>query len=133
MFLDGVLIPAEHLVNGVTIVRAETVESVEYWHVELGSHDVLLAEGTPSESFVDDNGRGIFHNAQTFHAMYPDEERVEAIYCAPRVEDGYTLDAVRRRLAARAGLPRRRIDPSARSAASSIVATARSSRAGPRT
>jgi hypothetical protein len=104
MFIDGALIPAEHLVNGVTIVRADRVESVDYWHVELDSHDVLLAEDTPSESFVDDNGRGIFHNAHTFHAMYPDEERIEAIYCAPRIEDGYVLDAVRRRLAERAGL-----------------------------
>lgn len=104
MFLDGVLIPAEQLVNGVTVVKAERVEEVTYWHVELESHDVLLAEGAPSESFVDDEGRGIFHNAHEFHALYPDEERMEAVYCAPRIEAGYVLEQVRGRLAERAGL-----------------------------
>ncbi|XYD08370.1 Hint domain-containing protein [Methylobacterium sp. NMS12] len=44
LYLDDVLIPAEALVNGATIVKAERVESVTYWHVELDSHDVLLAE-----------------------------------------------------------------------------------------
>ena len=32
---DGVLIEAKDLVNGVTIVQAERVENVEYFHVEL--------------------------------------------------------------------------------------------------
>lgn len=105
MFLDGCLIPAELLVNGTTITKAERVESVTYYHVELDSHDVLIAEGAPSESFVDDDSRGIFHNAHTFARMYPGERRKEAVYCAPRLEGGYTLEAVRRRLAERAGLP----------------------------
>ena len=104
MFLDGCLIPAEHLVNGATIVKAQRVEAVTYWHVELDSHDVLLTEGAPSESFVDDNSRGMFHNAHTFAELYPDALRRDAIYCAPRVENGYVLEAVRRRLAIRAGL-----------------------------
>ena len=102
MFLDGVLIPAECLVNGVTITKTERIEEVTYYHVELDSHDVLIAEGAESESFVDDNGRGIFHNAHAFHALYPDEARTDAVYCAPRVESGYALEAVRRRLAERA-------------------------------
>ncbi|ACL57047.1 Hint domain-containing protein [Methylobacterium nodulans] len=105
MFLDGCLIPAVHLVNGVTITTAERVDSVEYWHVELDRHDVLLAEGAPSESFVDDHSRGMFHNAHTFAQLYPDTPPQEAIYCAPRVESGYVLEAARRRLAERAGLP----------------------------
>ncbi|MDP4006938.1 Hint domain-containing protein [Methylobacterium sp. NEAU K] len=107
LYLDGVLIPAEHLVNGVTIVKAERVDSVTYWHIELDSHDVLLAEGAPAESFVDDGGRAIFHNAASFRALYPRQAvwSPEAVYCAPRVTDGYVLESVRRRLAMRAGLP----------------------------
>ncbi|WIU42211.1 Hint domain-containing protein [Methylorubrum extorquens] len=104
MFLDGVLIPAEHLVNGVSIVKEERVEELTYFHIELESHDVLIAEGAASESFVDDNGRGIFHNAHTFAAMYPNEQRVTAVYYAPRVEHGFVLEAVRQRLNERAGL-----------------------------
>ncbi|CAA2157879.1 hypothetical protein MBRA_03232 [Methylobacterium brachiatum] len=107
LFLDGVLIPAERLVNGVTVVKAERVETVTYWHVELDSHDVLVAEGAAAESFVDDGGRAIFHNAASFRTLYPSQPaRIgAAAYCAPRVEDGYALEAVRRRLAQRAGLP----------------------------
>ncbi|MEE7474795.1 hypothetical protein MPAR168_22230 [Methylorubrum populi] len=104
MFLDGCLIPAASLVNGASIVKEQRVEELTYFHIELESHDVLIAEGAASESFVDDNGRGIFHNAHTFATMYPNEQRVTAVYCAPRVEHGFVLEAVRQRLNARAGL-----------------------------
>ena len=35
MYLEGVLIEAKDLVNGVSIVQAERVEKVEYFHIEL--------------------------------------------------------------------------------------------------
>ncbi|MCJ2070711.1 Hint domain-containing protein [Methylobacterium sp. J-030] len=107
LFLDGVLVPAECLVNGTSIVKAERVEAVTYWHVELDSHDVLLAEDAPAESFVDDGGRAIFHNAAEHRALYPHATAWtgKAAYCAPRVTDGFALEAIRRRLALRAGLP----------------------------
>jgi len=88
-------------------VQAERVESVEYFHVELESHDVILAEGAPSETFIDDDSRGMFHNAREYRALYPDEAaRAGAHYCAPRLEEGYGVEAVRRRVVARAGLLR---------------------------
>jgi hypothetical protein len=105
MFLDGVLIPAEHLVNGATVVQEQPGEDIHYFHLELETHDVLLAEGAFSESFVDDDSRAMFQNAHEFRKLYPEERSREAVYCAPRVEDGFALDRVRRRLAERAGLP----------------------------
>ncbi len=104
MFLDGMLIPAEHLVNGATIVQQPPGDDIHYFHLELDSHDVLIAEGAFSESFVDDDSRGMFHNAHEFRALYPEERSRVAVYCAPRVDDGYALDRARRRLAERAGL-----------------------------
>jgi autotransporter passenger strand-loop-strand repeat protein len=101
MFLDGVLIPASALVNGVSVVQLERVDSVEYVHLELDSHDVILAEGAPSETFIDDHSRGMFHNAPEYRQLYPDAAIVPAQYCAPRVEDGALLEAVRARLAQR--------------------------------
>ena len=103
MFIDGLLVPAQHLVNGNTVTRELGLERVDYVHIELDSHDVLLAEGAPSESFVDDDNRGMFHNADEWDALYPGRERVLAIYCAPRVESGFALEAIRRRLAEVAG------------------------------
>ncbi|RZJ43127.1 MAG: Hint domain-containing protein, partial [Brevundimonas sp.] len=104
MFIDGVLIAAERLVNGVTVTQATEVDEVTYWHIELDSHDVLIAEGAASESFVDDNSRAMFHNAAEFAELYPDSEQAPAVYCAPRVQDGHALHAVWTRLAQRAGI-----------------------------
>ena len=98
MFLGGVLIPARCLVNGSTIMQQRGLKRVDYYHVELDSHDVLLAEGAPSESFLDDDSRGMFHNADEFAAMYPNAPRSDG-FCAPRVEQGAELEAIRRRLA----------------------------------
>ncbi|HEY0911501.1 MAG TPA: Hint domain-containing protein, partial [Bradyrhizobium sp.] len=104
MYLHGVLIEARDLVNGVSIVQADRVEKVEYFHIELDSHDVILVEGALSETFVDDDSRGMFHNAHEYGALYPDTERVAARYCAKRCAEGYEVEAARRRLSLRAGL-----------------------------
>ena len=104
MFLDGALVPAECLVNGVSVVVDQTLEQVEYFHIELETHDLLLAEDAPSESFVDDNSRGMFLNAHEHAALFPDHKRVPAIYCAARVEDGEQLDRIKRAIDLRAGL-----------------------------
>lgn len=46
-----VLVPAESLVNGSTIRQLLTETSVDYFHLLCDEHEVLLAEGVPSESF----------------------------------------------------------------------------------
>jgi hypothetical protein len=110
MYLDGVLIEAKDLVNGVSIVQAGRVDKVEYFHIELETHDVIVAEGALSETFMDDDSRGMFHNAHEYHAMFPDAAPGALIpparFCAPRLEDGYEVEAVRRGIAVRAGLGR---------------------------
>jgi autotransporter passenger strand-loop-strand repeat protein len=113
MYLDGVLIPAASLVNGRSIVQIESVDKVEYFHLELDTHDVILAEGAASETFVDDGSRGMFHNAAEYRLLYPDAVNAPVRFCAPRVEDGEALEVARRRLAARAEGKRRRRKPSA--------------------
>ncbi len=72
MYLDGVLIPAFALVNGASIVQAASVDRIDYFHVELDTHDVIVAEGALSESFVDDDSRSMFHNAATYRELYPE-------------------------------------------------------------
>ena len=66
----GVLIEAKDLVNGVSIVQAERVEKVEYVHVELDNHDVIIAEGALAETYLDDDNRGMFHNALEYDTLY---------------------------------------------------------------
>ena len=66
----GVLIEAKDLLNGISIVQAQAVETLEYFHIELDSHDVIIAEGALSESFIDDDNRGMFHNAHEYETLY---------------------------------------------------------------
>ena len=101
---DGVLIEAKDLVNSASIVQAERVDKVTYFHIELDTHDVIIAEGALSETFVDDDSRGMFHNAGEFHALYPRATEGIAQYCAPRLEEGFEVAAIRNRIALRAGL-----------------------------
>jgi hypothetical protein len=69
MFIDGILIPAEDLVNGDGIVQADAVEEVRYFHVELDSHDVLLAEGAWSETFLDRQPHAVSQRAGLFRPL----------------------------------------------------------------
>ncbi|BDL40909.1 Hint domain-containing protein [Methylorubrum sp. GM97] len=97
--LGEVLIPALSLVNGATVQQA-SVESVTYWHVELDSHDILLAENLPAESYLDANDRSFFHE----RAMAPSVGGASAGRCRPFFADGALVDVVRERLSDRAEL-----------------------------
>ena len=54
LLIDGVLVPAELLINGTTITRDEVREydEIEFLHVKLESHDVIYAEGVPAETLI---------------------------------------------------------------------------------
>src|SRR5271154_1086573 len=56
----------------MTITQVDAVEHLEYFHIELDSHDVILAEGTPAETYIECDNRLMFHNAAEFPALYPD-------------------------------------------------------------
>jgi hypothetical protein len=116
VFVEGVLIPVQYLVNGVTVVQ-EQRDTVSYYHVELERHEVILAEGLPTESYLDTDDRMRFDNAGgavTLHPMMlPDQDSVTRIWdawgCAPLVVTGPTFEAVRLHLHKRAtAKPRRR-------------------------
>ena len=108
VFVDDVLIPIRHLINGRTIAR-EKVDTVTYYHVELGEHDVLLAEGLPAESYLENGNRGAFDNADRPVSLHADfaGQRWEAFGCAPIVVTGAKLAAVAARLRERMPKDRR--------------------------
>ncbi len=104
MYLSGMLIEAKDLVNGVSVVQADSVERVEYFHVELETHDVIIAEGALSETYIDIDNRLMFNNAHEYRLLYPDAAPVALPYCPPRCEEGYAIEAARRIIGLRAGL-----------------------------
>ncbi len=71
LLVDGVLIQAQALVNGATIVQ-EFPARVVYWHVELDEHAILLVEGLPAESYRDTGNRAVFAGESGVRALHPD-------------------------------------------------------------
>ncbi len=109
VFVDGYLICARQLVNGATIRQEFGLTAVDYYHVELDQHAVLLAEGLPAESYLDTGNSGFFANSGAPTMLHPDltdpsdYPTREAGSCAPFVWDEATVRPVWQRLADRAG------------------------------
>ncbi|GGC68234.1 Hint domain-containing protein [Chelatococcus reniformis] len=107
LLLDGVLVQAGALVNGTTIRRmtlAELGERLVVYHVELDDHALILAEGTPAETFVDNVTRRRFDNYAEYEALFGACEAGLPEMELPRVKSARQLPrAVRERLAERAG------------------------------
>lgn len=106
LFIDGALIPAKALVNGRSIVQ-ERRDSFTYYHVELDSHDILLADSMPVESYLDTGNRNFFDGNEAPTVLHPDfaqSLRVET-GCAPFMETGDLVHAIRARILARLAAP----------------------------
>lgn len=99
LFIDGVLIPVEHLINHHSIVWDDRTREVEIFHVELENHDVLLANGAPAESYRDDGNRWLFHGDNAGWGRPPRPA------CAPVLTGGRQVDEIWRRLLNRSGSP----------------------------
>jgi Hint domain len=96
------LVQASRLVNGATVVQTPR-DTVTYWHVELDSHDILIAEGAAAESYLDCGNRAAFANGGVFMELHPDfEPKIWRETCAPLIEDGPELSAIRQDLWRRA-------------------------------
>ena len=95
VFAEGVLVPVRHLVNGTSVV-AERLASIAYFHIELESHDVLLAEALPCESYLERGNRNVFANATPAMPSAAGEAFAELVTHGP------VLERIRAALAARA-------------------------------
>ena len=72
MYFGGRLIPAKLLVNGMSVIRDETVAIADYYHLELGHHSLLIANGVMAESYLDTGNRSFFGNPGVTTALNPD-------------------------------------------------------------
>lgn len=103
--LDGVLVQAGALVNGTTVRRltpGDLGERYTVFHIELDDHALVLAEGVPAETYVDNVTRRRFDNYAEYAALHGDVSAVIAEMDVPRVKSARQLPrAVRERLDAR--------------------------------
>jgi hypothetical protein len=102
VLVEDILIQAAALVNGISILRERDVpETFTYYHVECAEHVLILAEGTPAESFVDNIHRAAFENWAEHAALYGAAPIAEMAY--PRAQSYRQLPPeIAARLTARA-------------------------------
>lgn len=102
-----VLIAASALINGATVQQVE-VEEVTYWHVELDSHDILIADGMPAESYLEMSNRGFFAEGGVVALGAPPDadasKRTHADFCRAYHEGGPVVETIKARLCERAKL-----------------------------
>jgi len=82
MLVDGVICHAGALVNGATITRVPLVEMGEtytVYHVETENHEIVLANGAPAETFIDNVSRRVFDNFAEFDALYGDVPEMQEL------------------------------------------------------
>jgi hypothetical protein len=86
LYIEGVFIPAQALINGrtITLCTSQVSQTLEYFHVELPSHDVILAEGVEVESLLVSAGNlGGYDNGTERERLYPETLSADPAAFAP--------------------------------------------------
>jgi Hint domain len=86
VFFNEVLIPVKHLINGISVAHdaPSDMSAIEYYHIDLGTHEVLYAEGALVESFFDgDSEREHFSNFVEYERLYGAERQPKMTPFAP--------------------------------------------------
>lgn len=94
LLVQDVLIPAKLLVNGTTIVQEERREPFEYFHIELDAHDIVLAEGMLTESYLDLGNRHMFLGPGVAQILPFRAANGSNDYCYPPQYNGPIFDSV---------------------------------------
>ncbi len=70
VLVGDILANANALVNGISVIRETDVpEILTYYHIEIAEHALILAEGLPAETFVDNISRQHFDNWAEYVAL----------------------------------------------------------------
>ena len=82
MLVEGVICHAGALVNGETIIQVpleEMGDTYTVYHVETEAHEIILANGAPAETFIDNVSRRVFDNFAEFEAIYGDVPEMDEL------------------------------------------------------
>ena len=85
VLVDDVLIEVKDLVNGTSITRAvpEGMSNIEYFHIELETHEVIFAEGALVETLLVTHGRESFSNFVEYERLYGQDTGQAMVPYAP--------------------------------------------------
>jgi hypothetical protein len=86
IFFNEALIPVKYLINGTSVAQGvpSDMSAIEYYHIELDTHEVIYAEGASVESFIEcDSEREFFSNFVQYERLYGAERRPKMTPFAP--------------------------------------------------
>jgi Hint domain-containing protein len=92
LFIDGALIPVRHLVNGSSIRFDESAlaaETLEYFHVEIETHEVIYAGGLPVESYLYSGGMVGWDNFDDYLQQYGEHRIMSPLAPIHSYEGGF--------------------------------------------
>jgi hypothetical protein len=84
IFFNEVLIPVMYLINEATIAQGtpSDISAIEYYHIELDTHEVIYAEGALVETY-DGSNRDNFSNFIEYERLYGAERQSKMTPFAP--------------------------------------------------
>jgi hypothetical protein len=85
IFFNEALIPVMYLINETSIAQGtpSDMSAIEYYHIDLDTHEVIYAEGALVESFWDEDGRENFSNFAQYARLYGGERQSKMTPFAP--------------------------------------------------
>lgn len=93
VYVADTLIPAKLLINGTTISQILTLQPITYFHIELDAHDIVWAEGAPTETYLDLGNRHTFLEPGVLLFTSPVREHASSRY--PIAYEGSAVDRAR--------------------------------------
>lgn len=106
LFVDGILANAGALVNDLSIFRVPLDEfedgTFTYYHIETEKHELILANNTPAETFIDNVSRQSFDNYQEYVDLYGEEREMDELPIPRAMSPRQLPKKIKARLAARA-------------------------------
>jgi hypothetical protein len=88
IFFNEVLIPVMYLINETSIAKRmpSDMSAIEYYHIDLDTHEVIYAEGTSVETYFDNgSNRESFSNFVEYERLYGVERKSKMTPFAPMV------------------------------------------------
>lgn len=101
IIVDGFVVNAQALINGVEIDWVpwhELPNRVTFYHIETEAHDVIVANGALSETFVDAASRAHFDNYDEYLALFGADRLVPEMTAMRITSQRLLPDDIKRRL-----------------------------------
>ncbi|MGI3185281.1 Hint domain-containing protein [Nioella aestuarii] len=102
ILVGGAICHAGALVNDTTIKQvplAEMGETYTVYHIETAEHEIILANGAPAETFIDNVSRRAFDNYAEFEALYGDVPEMEELLYPRAMSARQVPERIRAKLA----------------------------------